>query len=604
MKALINGKEVDFEAGETILATAKRSGSYIPSLCELSDIHHCPGTCRVCLVEVRRQGHEDLHMATACNTPMEEGIAVFTRTPKVREMQKLQVELLLADHDEDCATCIRHGACEVQDVAQFVGLQQSRFANPAWAKQRPVDTESPSLVRDMGKCIRCFRCVAICRDMQGIDALVISESGVGTSVELRDHLPQAKSDCVSCGQCVMVCPTGALAEKDQIDQVIDYLYDPEVVTVFQFAPAVRVAFAEETGIANAEGQIIAALRKIGADVVLDTNFAADLVIMEEGTEVLHHLQEGRRPTITSCCPAWINFAEKHFPEVLPYLSSTRSPQQCLASLAKTYLPEKMGIDPNRVRVISIMPCTAKKDEGARPQFQHDGVPDVDVVLTVREFWRLLKREGIDLRAMEPSTFDNPYMADYSGAGVIFGTTGGVMEAAVRTLYFVVNGKELDATEVQALRGIENVRAATVQVGGAIGEIRLAVCHGLQAARQLVNSVLSGESRFDFIEIMACPGGCMTGGGHMRSRQSHRINAQNRRAALFQIDANRAVRQSHNNPQIQKLYADYLGEPLSDRAHYLLHTYYTNRKAETQVAAEKIWKEIRINLPKNKPAQPQ
>jgi ferredoxin hydrogenase gamma subunit len=598
MEALINGRRVEFESGDTILAAARRVGAYIPTLCELSDIGHRPGTCRVCLVEERQAGEAATHVVTACNTPMQEGIEIFTRTPKVREMQKLQVELLLADHDQDCATCARHGDCELQDAAQFVGLDRSRFARRDWAKARPVDASGPALVRDMNKCVRCQRCVAVCRDVQGIDALVIREvGGIGTHVTLREIDAAGNTSCVTCGQCVMVCPTGALAGRDETDTVIDYLYDPEIVTVFQMAPAVRVGLAQEFGLDNAEGHIITALRTMGADVVLDTNFAADLVVMEEGTEVLRRVAAGVKPTFTSCCPGWVNFVEKNYPALIPNLSTAKSPQQCLGALVKTYLAERMNLDRKRIRNVSIMPCTAKKDEMHRPQHAHDGVPDVDVVLTVREFSRLLRREGIDLRKLAPGTFDNPYMADYSGAGAIFGTTGGVMEAAVRTAYFLVNGKELPQTEVTALRSFDDIRTATVAIGGGLPDLRLAICHGLKAARVVAEGVLSGELDFDFVEVMACPGGCMTGGGNMREKHSYRADSQRRRVTLFDIDAHRKIRQSHNNPQIRQLYADYLGEPMSEAAHHLLHTHYTDRRHAAEVAAAEIWREIRTNLPK-------
>lgn len=596
MEALINARPVEFEAGETIMTVARRTGCYIPSLCELADIDHRPGTCRVCLVEARREGQEVAQVVTACTTPMEAGLEVQTRTPKIREMQKLQTELLLADHDEECATCARHGDCELQDVAQFVGLDQSRFHDPAWAEGRPVHRGLSCLSYDMNKCIRCFRCVAVCRDVQGIDALTIVERGIGTCIELRGGAEGDASPCVGCGQCVMVCPTGALSERDDTEQVIDFLYDPKIVTVFQFAPAVRVGFAEELGIENAEGHVISALRQMGADVVIDTNFAADLVIMEEGTEVVRHIQAGKRPTFTSCCPGWINFVEKHYPEIIPHLSSTRSPQQCLGSLAKSFLAERMEVRPADMRVISIMPCTAKKDEMARPQFEHDGIRDVDVVLTIREFARLLRREGIDLKRLQPGTFDNPHIGGYSGAGVIFGTTGGVMEAAVRSAYYFVNGTELPQTEVTALRSFENIRSASVTISSDLPPINLAICHGLTAAREVVEGVLSGRFDFDFIEVMACPGGCVTGGGHLKRKHSYGPAENKKRVTLFDIDSRRTVRQSHNNPQIKKLYADYLGEPMSERAHHLLHTHYTDRKKATEEAAKTIWQEIRRTLP--------
>jgi ferredoxin hydrogenase gamma subunit len=342
---------------------------------------------------------------------------------------------------------------------------------------------------------------------------------------------QKDSACVTCGQCVLVCPTGALGAKNDTEAVLDMLYDPEVVTVFQFAPAVRVGFGEEFGMppgTNVEGKIISALRKIGADIVLDTNFAADVVIMEEGTELLHRLREKQRPTFTSCCPAWVNFAERHYPDILPLLSSTKSPQQCLGRIAKTYLPERMGIDPARVRVISIMPCIAKKDERAREQLTDNGVAEVDVVLTTREFARLLKRLGINLAALEPSTFDNPYMTAYSGAGAIFGTTGGVMEAALRTMYKIVTGSELKTVELTQLRGFEGRRSATVDFGHGVGLVKVAMCHGLKATREIVEEVRAGTADYDFIEIMACPGGCVDGGGTLRLSVNRTTTRRSRR----------------------------------------------------------------------------
>jgi ferredoxin hydrogenase gamma subunit len=596
-EAAINGKPVTARAGESILECARRYGIYIPTLCELHDIDHTPGTCRVCLVDIRTKGGDKTHLVTACTTPMQEGLEVRTRTPAVREMQRLQVELLMADHDQDCVTCIRHGKCDLQDVAQFVGLRTNRFYNRERVAARPIDDSSPALIRNMQRCIRCQRCIAICRDGQGIDTLIQTGSGLDTAVGLRYGLTQKNSACVTCGQCVLVCPTGALGERDETDRALAMMYDSELVTVVQFAPAVRVGFGEEFGLppgTNVEGQIITALRLLGADIVLDTNWGADLVIMEEGTELLHHLAERKRPTFSSCCPAWINFAERHYPDILPMLSTTKSPQQCVGVLAKTYLPERMGLDPARIRVISIMPCIAKKDEIARRQLIRDGVPEVDVVLTTREFSRMLQREHIDLKTLEPSTFDNPYMSEYTGAGAIFGTTGGVMEAALRTMYYVVNGKELETVEIEQLRGFEGVRSTTVDLGGNIGVVKVAMCHGLKPTRQIVEAVRAGTADFDFIEVMACPGGCVDGGGTLRSKKAYLPHAMRRRETLFGIDKKRAVRQSHRNEQVQALYRDYLGHPNSEKAHELLHTYYTDRKIDLTQTVREIWADIKMN----------
>jgi len=595
--ATINGLAVEAEANETILHCARRHGIYIPTLCELDDIDHTPGTCRVCLVEFNVPGNGKYKLATSCNTPVVEGMDVQTRSPRARQAQRLQVELLMADHRQDCATCVRHGNCELQDVAQFVGLHQNRFFEPSRVAAREIDASSPAMIRDMTRCIRCQRCVAICRDGQGVDALIQVGTGQDKAVGLRYGLSQKESTCVTCGQCVLVCPTGALGERDETDKVLDMIYDPDIVTVFQFAPAVRVAFGEEFGLppgTNVQGQIITALKRIGADIVLDTNFGADLVIMEESAELLKRLHAGKRPTFTSCCPAWINFAERHYPEILSYLSSTKSPMQSMGVICKTYLPQKMGVDPKKVRTVAIMPCTAKKDEATRLQLQLDGMAEIDTVLTTREFARLLRREGINIARLEPSPFDNPYMSEFSGAGAIFGTTGGVMEAAVRTMYYVANGKEYDRIEFEQLRGFDGVRAATVDMGGSIGEVRVAMCHGLRPTRQIVEDVLAGKSAFDFIEVMACPGGCVDGGGNLRSKKAYMPNAQKRRATLYNVDRAQKVRQSHNNAQIKALYRDFLDAPYSDKAHHLLHTMYNDRKLTLTRTVNEIWGDITMS----------
>lgn len=526
---------------------------------------------------------------------MEEGMSVLTRTPKVRQMQRLQVELLMADHNQDCAACIRHGNCELQDVAQFVGLKQTRYAYPRFYQRRSRDDSSPAVVRDMSKCIRCFRCVAVCRDIQGIDALVITEKGLETEISVRDHLPLNQSDCVSCGQCILVCPVGALAEKNDIEAALDLFFDPELVTVVQFAPAIRTAIGEEFNLTkgeNLEGKIITALKQLGADVVLDTNFTADLVIMEEGTELLERIKnKGVLPMFTSCCPGWVNFVEKNYPDMREHISTTRSPQQALGSMAKTYLAQKMDLDPRRIRVISIMPCTAKKEEANRPEFKTKGFPDVDVVLTTRELARLLKREGMDLSYLADSGFNSPWMSDYSGAGVIFGNTGGVMEAAVRTVYKVATGKELATVEYTDLRGEEHFREAVVDLGPDLGSIKLAVVHTLKAARRLMESIKTKGNTYDFVEVMACPGGCAGGGGQPRSKHSYQGTCQERKTGLYTIDQHRPIRQSHNNPMVTALYEGFLGTPTGETSHHLLHTTYRDRRHTIKHTMDEIWKEI-------------
>ncbi|MCP4156483.1 MAG: (2Fe-2S)-binding protein, partial [bacterium] len=551
MKAYINGKAVDFETNETILEVCRRNDHFVPTLCEMSDIQHTPGTCRVCLTEIKRVNDPRMYLVTSCDTPMEEGMNVYTRTARVRENQRLQVEMLLADHDQDCATCVRHGNCELQDAAQFVGLHQTRFQNPEFYKQRTKDASSPALFRDMTRCIRCHRCITICREIQGTDILVNSEKGLDAEIGVRDSLALDTSDCTACGQCTLVCPVGALAEKEDTETVIDYLYDPDIFTVVQFAPATRIALGEEFHMppgSNVQGKIINVLKKLGADVVLDTNFTADLVIMEEGSELLDRLKNDKPlPLMTSCSPGWVNFVEKNYPEMLENVSTVRSPQQCFGAVAKTYLAERMKVDPKRMRVISIMPCTAKKEEAKRPEMQRDGVPDVDVVITTREFSRLIKREGLWLPDLEDSTYDNSWMGEYSGAAEIFGTTGGVMEAAIRTVYYVVKGEELPRISYEPVRGYENLRDAEVDLGGTLGVIKVAVAHGLKAARKLVEDVKNGDAEYHFIEIMGCPGGCMGGGGQPKLKKNYQSFWHERQRAIYKIDEKCKIRQSHNNP---------------------------------------------------------
>ena len=578
MKAYINEREIAFEQGETILQAAKRNGIFIPSLCHYHALDHKPGTCRVCVVECT-DAEGNTALITSCNTPMQEGMKINTRSSRVRQAQKLQVELVFADHDQNCVACARHGDCELQTLGEHVGLSSNRFS-PRLSHDRPLDDTMRGMVRDMSKCIRCLRCVEVCRKVQGVAALTVDGTGTGAHVGVGMAPSQDISACIQCGQCTIVCPTGALAERDQNDEVLDFIANPELKTVVSFAPSVRVVLGEAFGFGpgeNVEGRLVAALRRIGFDVITDTDFAADVTIMEEGTELLGRIKSGGKlPMFTSCCPGWMNFVEKHVPEGIPYISSTRSPQAIQGSLCKTYLAEKMGIDPAKMRTISIMPCTAKKDEAARPQLHTKGVADTDVVLTVRELSRLLRRCGIDLSKVEPEAFDDPFMSDSTGAAVIFGVTGGVMEAALRTAYAVLNGKELEGVDVTPVRGEAQLREADVDLGEGNGTIKVAICHGLEAARKLVKQAVEGKSPYTFIEVMACPGGCVDGGGTMRVKGEYHPLAAKRTQGLYNIDKMMPRRQSHNNPQVKQLYADFLGEPNSHKAHDLLHTHYTDR----------------------------
>ncbi len=578
MIGYIDNTKVTFEENETVLNVARRNDIYIPTLCELADINHTPGTCRVCLVEVL-DDEGNPHLVTSCTTGMTEGIKVQTKTPQVRDARRMQVELLLTDHNQNCITCSSHGDCELLDVGQAVGLSETSFGSGSLHTDREVDTSSHGIVRDMTKCIRCMRCRTVCQIVQGVDALVFDGKGDHASINLRDGLPQGSSACITCGQCTLVCPTGALSVADDTEKVLDWLNDPEITTVVQFAPAVRIAIGEEFGIPagmNTEGQVITALKKLGADIVVDTNFSADLVIMEEGTEFLDRFsKEDNMPMFTSCCPGWVNYIEINHPDLLQHLSSTKSPQQCLGAIAKTYMAQRMDISSKKIRTISIMPCTAKKDECQRPETEKDFGKEVDAVLTTRELAELLHRHKIDFANLPASEFTDPLMGEYSGAGALFGNTGGVMEAAIRTVHKVLTGDELEGIEFAPVRGVENLREATVSLEDGTS-IRAAVCHGVDTARAILEDVKNGKSNYDFVEVMACPGGCISGGGQPRQKGLYQTTRDARIRGIYSIDKKKTVRQSHNNKQIQKLYETFLEHPNSHIAHDLLHTTYSDR----------------------------
>ncbi len=596
MNGRINHKDVEFSAGQTILEVARNHGHFIPTLCEMSRLHHSPGACRVCLVEIKRRNDPRQYLVTSCNTPMEEGMVVLTRSKRVRDSQRLQVEMLLADHDQDCASCVRHGNCELQDVAQFVGLQQTRYQYPAFYKERTKDYSSAAVVRDMSKCIRCNRCVAVCRGIQGTDVLVFSDKGLSAEIGVRDGLALGTSECVGCGQCTLVCPVGALAEHDDIEQVIDYLYDPDIFTVFQFAPASRIALGEEFHMppgVEVTGKMVTALKKLGADVVLDTNFGADLVIMEESALLLERIKTGQAlPMISSCSSSWINYIEKNYPEQLEQLSTTKSPQQCFGAIAKTYLAQKLSVDAERMRVVSISPCTAKKEEAKRPEMASDGRPDVDVVLTTREFARLIRREGLWLPDLEDSPFDDNAMGRFSGAAELFGSTGGVMEGVLRTVHFMATGREIPGVEFSAVRGYSNLREAEIDLGEGIGKLKVAVVDGLIAAKKMIESVRDQRSDYRFIEVMGCPGGCIGGGGQPRIKKDYQNYRTQRQQAVYRIDREAEIRQAHNNPLIQALYSDFLQAPLQEKSQRLLHTGYRNRQRKVRHSIKEIWEEIK------------
>lgn len=596
MEITIDGKPVESIEGATILELADQNGIYIPSLCFHKELDHCPGTCSICLVQIEKDGVKRL--ATSCNTLAEPGVKIDTKSKRVRNARKLQAELLVADHDANCLACDSQGDCELRDVVRSCGVSEGCFLDREYLVDREIDiNDSHVISRDMSKCIRCGRCIKVCQDVQGVAALTYENKGVSLKVGPKEGETLHSTGCVSCGQCTLVCPVGALSVKNDIDKAIDFISDEEITTIVQFAPATRVALGEEFDLKRGEivtGQMVSALKAVGIDVVLDTNFAADVVIMEEGTELLQRVSSGEHlPMFTSCSPGWINFVEKHYPELLAHVSSVKSPQQCFGALAKTYLAKNMGLDSKNIRVISIMPCTAKKDERARSEHQVNGAPEVDVVLTTRELAELLKRERIDINTLEETALDNHIMGETTGAAVIFGATGGVMEAAVRTVYELVNKKPLANINITDVRGYEEKwKEASVKLNG-IGDVKVAVVHGLKAAKAMLELVKKGECPYTFIEVMACPGGCIGGGGQPKHKKEYKSEIVNKRKdSIYSIDEKMVVRTSHSNKQVQKLYEDFLGEPCGEKSHHLLHTSYKDeRNPEPSESIQDIWDRI-------------
>ena len=576
VKLTIDNRQVEAPAGATILEAARAAGIKIPTLCAWPEIHHTPGACRVCMTEVEGQRS----LIAACVFPVSEGMIVRTNTEKVRQARKMVVELLLANHPQECNFCVRNGSCELQKVAEFVGLKEVRFPYSEFTKEESIDRSSPSIVRDSRKCIECHRCVTVCDQIQTVSVLTPAHRGSDVKVTPPFNLPLVESNCVTCGQCILACPVGALYEKDDVDLVWKTLQDPTKHVIVQEAPAIRAALGEEFGMPPGSlvtGKMIAALRRLGFDKVFDTNFTADLTIIEEGNELLKRVKEGGvLPMITSCSPGWIKFCEHFYPDLLPHLSTCKSPQQMFGALAKTYYAETAGIDPKNIVSVSIMPCTAKKFEAQRPEMNSSGFRDVDYVLTTRELGRMIKEAGIDFENLPDEDYDAP-MGEYTGAGTIFGATGGVMEAALRTVYAVVTGENLPSLDITPVRGLEGVKEATVKVG-ALGDVSIAVAHGLGNARKLMDKIREGKANYAFIEVMCCPGGCISGGGEpIPTNNDIRIK---RSSALYADDGQvQKKRQSHENDSVKKLYDKFLKEPLGHKSHELLHTKYTNRGTE-------------------------
>lgn len=571
----INNKEFQVQEGTTILNAAKELNINIPTLCHFhlhdNKTENHPGSCRVCVVEV--EGRRNL--APACCTPITPGMVVKTNSIKAIKARRTMVELLLSDHPQDCLLCEKNTDCELQTLAAEMGIREIKYKGEQ--SRYPVDNSSYSIVRDLDKCILCKRCVTMCNKVQTVGVLSAVDRGFETIIAPAFSAPMLETNCTFCGQCVAVCPTGALTEVNNTSKVWNALNNENKTVIVQTAPAVRAALGEEFGLepgTSVTGKMVAALRALGFDKVFDTDFAADLTIMEEASELIHRLEHGGTlPMLTSCCPGWINFFEHQFSDLLDIPSSCKSPQQMFGAIAKTYFAEKMGIDPNNLIVVSVMPCLAKKYEAARPEMSTNGIPDVDLVISTRELAKMIKEAGIDFNSLDEENFDNP-LGESTGAGVIFGTTGGVMEAALRTAYEWVTGEDLADVEFANVRGAEGVREATISIKDT--NVKVAIASGLGNARTLLEKIREGKEQYHMIEIMACPGGCIDGGGQPYIRGNTDI-IKKRRVALYTEDRNKTLRKSHENPFIQELYKDFLIKPYGEKAHKLLHTTYVKRK---------------------------
>lgn len=570
----INGMEVSVPAGSTILEAARAAGIEIPTLCYLKDVSQT-GSCRMCLVEVK--GGRALQ--AACVYPVSEGLEVYTNTPKVRDARKITLELILSNHERKCLTCVRSRNCELQTLADELGVTEISYEGIR--NEYPIDDLSPSIVRDNNKCVLCRRCVNMCKNIQTVGAIDTVNRGFKTQIACAFEKSLNAVSCVNCGQCIAVCPVGALREKDSTDEVWSALADSGKHVVVQTAPAVRAALGEEFGMemgTPVTGKMVAALRRLGFDKVFDTDFAADLTIMEEGTELISRIKNGGKlPMITSCSPGWIKFCEHNFPDMLDNLSSCKSPHEMFGAVIKSYYADKAGIDPKDIYVVSVMPCTAKKFEAKREELSVNGLADVDAVITTRELAKMIKQAGIRFDKLPDEKFDVPFGEEATGAGVIFGATGGVMEAAIRTVADILDGTSHKDVDYEAVRGLEGIKLASVEAGGR--KIRAAIAHGLGNARALIEKVKSGEVSVDFIEIMACPGGCVNGGGQPIVPSSVRMDADiraERAKAIYSEDKSLPLRKSHDNPYIKQLYDEFLGEPCGHKSHDLLHTHYTAR----------------------------
>ena len=570
----INNKEISVEQGTTILAAARKLNIKIPTLCYLN-LHdkkttNKPGSCRVCVVEV--EGRKNL--APSCCTAVAPDMVVNTSTPRVIAARKTIIELLLSDHSMDCLTCQKNLNCELQELASTYGVTNLKYTGSKSVAMKEL--KNPSIVRDTSKCILCRRCEAVCSQVQQVGAIGPVNRGFDTTISTAFFEELNNSTCTLCGQCINVCPTGALMERDNTMDVLNAIGNNDKYVVVQTAPAVRAALGEEFGIKEGAvtGKMVEALRELGFDKVYDTDFAADLTIMEEATEFIERYKSGKNlPMITSCCPGWINFIEKHYGKLLNLPSTCKSPQQMWGAIAKSYLAERLGIPSEKLFVVSVMPCVAKKFEANREEFiNENGNPDIDVVITTRELAKMIKRSGLDFASLPSSDFNN-IMGESTGAGVIFGTSGGVMEAALRTAYEWITNNTLEDLDFKSVRGLEGIKEASLVIDG--NTINIAIVNGLANAKNLLDNIEDTSKKYHFIEVMACPGGCINGGGQPYSKEQYSL-IEKRMNALYSEDVNKVIRKSHENPEIIKLYNEFLGKPNGEKSHHLLHTHYINR----------------------------
>jgi len=570
-KVIIDKKEVSVPEGTTILQAAKLLNINIPTLCYHPD-QSVKANCRICLVEIKERNS----LVTACSTQVWEGAQILTNSKRVLDARKSVLELILANHPQDCLKCIRNGSCELQDICRQFNLRESDLSNIA--QRYPLDNTNPSVVRDRSKCIKCNRCVEMCETTQGIGALCHSHRSSNLTVGTAYNETLEKSNCIYCGQCTTVCPVGALYEKDDTEKVWEILNDKDKHVIVQVAPSIRVSVGDEFNMPageNVTGKMVASLRRMGFDKVFDTNFAADLTIMEEGNELVERIERnGVLPMITSCCPGWINYAEIYTPSILKNLSSCKSPQQMFGAISKSYYSEKFGISPEDIVTVSIMPCTAKKYEANRVEMKTNGVKEVDFVLTTREFARMINTANIDFRNIEEEEFDSP-LGTASGAGALFGATGGVMEAALRSAYTLLTNKKLENIEFKEVRGIKGVKEAVININDVL--IKIAAVHGISNVKNIIEQIENGTVEYSFIEVMACVGGCVGGGGQPVGST---LKAKEKRIEeIYRIDERKEIRESHKNPEIIKLYSEYLDKPMSSSSHKLLHTKYSPRNID-------------------------